>query len=302
MLHIPTTAQTQEMRRIYYPDGKRRVDPLIQYADERSLAFWYMDDGRLKWIFGKPYANIHTEGFRFEEVEKLQSWMESEWDLCASAYRVREGQYFLHLNQRSSARFFRMIAKHTHPSMRYKLPKEYLDTPLEMIPTDRLGIAAERVISVRPVDTPSLLYDIEVEGAHNFVVNRSVVHNCGKGLLGQELAKHGVPIWEYDPAIPGRDEAPHPAELTICTDVLEHIEPDKLQAVLKDLQRCVLRVGFFVIDTLPAQKTLADGRNTHQILKDAAWWGKKLSAYFKVAFLQKRGRELFVLVGPKGSS
>ena len=121
-------------------------------------------------------------------------------------------------------------------------------------------------------------------------------YGCGKGLLAQALP---FPIWEYDPAIPGKTESPRPADLVICTDVLEHIELYHLAYVLDDLRRCVKNVGFFVIDTEKAIKTLPDGRNTHLIVKDRRWWDKHLRKFFTVASIQEKGRELFCIVGPK---
>jgi uncharacterized Rossmann fold enzyme len=47
----------------------------------------------------------------------------------------------------------------------------------------------------------------------------------GKGYLAKAIP---FPIWEYDPAIPGKQESPRPADLVVCTDVLEHVELDKL--------------------------------------------------------------------------
>lgn len=121
-------------------------------------------------------------------------------------------------------------------------------------------------------------------------------YGCGKGLLGKGLP---FPIWEYDPAIEGKDESPRPAELVVCTDVLEHIEPDLLKPVLADLARCVKKVGYFVVHTGPAKKTLADGRNAHLIQKNADWWGKVLGKFFDVAKIVEEGPELKVVVAPK---
>ena len=107
---------------------------------------------------------------------------------------------------------------------------------------------------------------------------RSVLdYGSGKGYLGKELP---FPIWEYDPAIPGKDQSPRPADLVVCTDVLEHIEPEKLIHVLRDLSRCVLKVGYFVIHTGPSGKVLADGRNSHLIQQPPEWWRMKLKKHF----------------------
>lgn len=110
---------------------------------------------------------------------------------------------------------------------------------------------------------------------------RSVLdYGCGKGYLAKELP---WPIWEYDPAIEGKKESPRPADLVICTDVLEHIEPEKLLYVILDLQRCVKRLGYFVIHTGPSTKSLSDGRNSHLIQEGSDWWRQKLSRFFRIA-------------------
>lgn len=120
-------------------------------------------------------------------------------------------------------------------------------------------------------------------------------YGCGKSYLAKALP---FPIFEFDPAVPGKTESPRPADLVVCTDVLEHVERDKLPFVLDDLRRCVRQVGFFVIDTKEAQKTLPDGRNTHQIIKSPDWWTKRLAEFFHVATSQTKGREVFIVVGP----
>lgn len=121
-------------------------------------------------------------------------------------------------------------------------------------------------------------------------------YGCGKGLLAKSIP---FPIWEYDPAIPGKDASPRPAELVVCTDVLEHIEPDHLDAVLSDLKRCVQKVGYFVIHTGPSMKTLADGRNSHLIQQPAGWWSKQVGKFFKVGKIEQAGPLVSMLVGAR---
>jgi len=121
-------------------------------------------------------------------------------------------------------------------------------------------------------------------------------YGCGKGLLAKNIP---FPIWEYDPCIPGKSELPRPAELVVCTDVLEHVEPEKLLFVLEDLKRCVLKVGYFVINTKPAAKTYANGENTHLIQKPREWWEKQLGKFFTIAKTEVAGDELHIVVGPQ---
>lgn len=120
-------------------------------------------------------------------------------------------------------------------------------------------------------------------------------YGCGKGYLGKALP---FPIWEYDPAIPGKDASPRPADIVVCTDVLEHVEDGKVQYVLGDMRRCLLKCGYFVIHLGPAQKTYADGRNTHLTQRSQTWWETKLGKFFDVAKVIRKGPELHVVVGP----
>jgi uncharacterized Rossmann fold enzyme len=121
-------------------------------------------------------------------------------------------------------------------------------------------------------------------------------YGCGKGYLAKSLP---YPIWEYDPAIPGKDETPRPADLVVCTDVLEHIEPDKLTLVLADLARCTKQVAYFTINTAAASKVLPNGKNTHLIQEKQEWWESKLGEFFKIAKVITEGKNiLHVIVSP----
>jgi hypothetical protein len=141
-------------------------------------------------------------------------------------------------------------------------------------------------------DTVKNLYQI-LQKTQPFV---SVLdYGCGRGYLGKALP---FPIAEYDPAIPGKTAAPRAADIVVATDVLEHIEPDKLYYVLADLARCTKQIGYFVIYTKPSTKFLADGRNAHLILKGREWWKKKLSKFFTVARIIEQTNVLIVVVGP----
>lgn len=129
--------------------------------------------------------------------------------------------------------------------------------------------------------------------------NNVLDYGCGKGRLGRVLP---FGIQEYDPAVPGKQEPPRPADLVVCTDVLEHVEPEKIAYVLQDLARCVRKLGYITIHMGPARKTYADGRNTHLIQQGRGWWEKVLAKFFTVAKVWKKGPELHVLVAPKAKA
>jgi hypothetical protein len=104
-------------------------------------------------------------------------------------------------------------------------------------------------------------------------------YGCGKRLLEAGL---GFPTRNYDPGIPGLDARPDPADVVVCLDVLEHIEPELLDEVLADLARVTRRAGYFTVSVTPATKTLPDGRNAHLIVQPREWWEERLSRLFRI--------------------
>lgn len=121
-------------------------------------------------------------------------------------------------------------------------------------------------------------------------------YGAGKRMLAKALP---FPIYEYDPAVPEISELPPPADVVVSSDVLEHIERDKLDAVLDDLRRVTKQIGYFVIHTGEAVKTYPNGTNTHILQEDEKWWTKQLSRYFTIAKCVQKGKELHYVVSPK---
>lgn len=107
-------------------------------------------------------------------------------------------------------------------------------------------------------------------------------YGCGKGALKEAL---DLPVIEYDPAIEGKTKA-IPCDLVACTDVLEHIEPDCLEEVLKHIYAMTQKALFFNISTVPAKKFLSDGRNAHLIIENPEWWREKLEPRFEIVAWQ----------------
>lgn len=118
-------------------------------------------------------------------------------------------------------------------------------------------------------------------------------YGCGKRTLSDALPH--LLITNYDPCIPGYDDPPQPHDLVICGDVLEHIEPECLDAVLDDLKRLTKQAIFMVIATRPAAKTLADGRNAHLIVQPYEWWLEKIMARWGLRLFQHMGGEFAVM-------
>lgn len=120
------------------------------------------------------------------------------------------------------------------------------------------------------------LYHEEITDlARNLQTQDILDYGCGKSTLAMHIP---FKIKQYDPAILKYSLPPEPADIVVCTDVLEHIEPDCLEDVLLHISALTKKLAYFVISTVEAKKILSDGRNAHLIVEDARFWLNKLWA------------------------
>lgn len=193
------------------------------------------------------------------------------------------------------------MAKHDKTPRRNKVQIAFC--PLPTITQDYIA-QNEQLHKLNAAYGISVLKHINtIKKVYDTTKSKSILdYGCGKGLLAREL---DFPIWEYDPAIEGKKASPRAADLVVCVDVLEHVEPNLLDMTLKDLVRVTKKIGYLVINTSPSSKVLPDGRNTHLIQKDMNWWQEKLSQYFTLvsnAITVVDGKELRIVVSPKVKS
>ena len=124
-------------------------------------------------------------------------------------------------------------------------------------------------------------------------------YGCGKhtNLLKHIKPGHKLTYQAYDPGVPDFAGEPIPAQMVACIDVLEHIEPELLDNVLDHLQSLTELVVMLTIDSGPAGKTLADGRNAHLIQEPMSWWLPKLSTRWELQTVQRISDHSFYVIG-----
>jgi hypothetical protein len=120
-------------------------------------------------------------------------------------------------------------------------------------------------------------------------------YGCGKATLQKNIP---FPIQNYDPFVPEFAKEPVPADLVVCTDVMEHIEPEHVGSVLIDIHALAKQAVFFQIATGPAKKFLPDGRNAHLIQQPGNWWLERLMPYFDIRQFQDGGGGIIVVGTP----
>lgn len=107
-------------------------------------------------------------------------------------------------------------------------------------------------------------------------------YGAGQGSLGKYLRAYDFSVLDYDPAYPAfKGSQPKPRALTVCTDVMEHVELERVDAVLDDIAENTLKYALIVIALTPAVKLLPDGRNAHITLMPPEYWIDKLKSRFR---------------------
>ena len=99
---------------------------------------------------------------------------------------------------------------------------------------------------------------------------------AGKGLVTAALVSDypDIDVQGYEPSR-SQDVLPDKVDMVFSKDVLEHIEPDRLEYVLSDLHRRTSKVQFHLIACHKAIHFLEDGRNAHLIIETPDWWQRK---------------------------
>ena len=123
-------------------------------------------------------------------------------------------------------------------------------------------------------------------------------YGFGKSTLANNLP---FSIKQYDPCVDQFSDEPSPADLVVCTDVLEHIEPEFLDNVFKHLVLLTKKRCYITANTGEAMKKLPDGRNAHLTIKPHDWWENKIKEYFDVITSRHKGYELIAVLKLKES-
>jgi hypothetical protein len=98
--------------------------------------------------------------------------------------------------------------------------------------------------------------------------------------INTQYPNHSFIINEYEPGRKELAKDPPVSDMIVCLDVMEHIEPEKLDKVLEHINNKVNKIMYFNICTIASYGTFPNGQNLHLIIENKDWWIEKLSKYF----------------------
>jgi len=180
-----------ELRRKWYPEGKKVVPEDLSFLNDMAVAKWYMDDGSLAHNDRQnDRACFSTNGFSEQDVQRLCKKLNEMYGVNAVCYDSKGWNIRINAGKNNEIEsFWRRIAPFVIPCMQYKLPVHHRGLWRE-----HPGVAPERkteelvsfegvVESVEEVEINKRNFpfgrkgfDIETE-THNFFAKGVLVHN-----------------------------------------------------------------------------------------------------------------------------
>jgi len=103
---------------------------------------------------------------------------------------------------------------------------------------------------------------------------------AAEGTLGAWLLEQrpDLEVWAYEPRRPEWAEMPPvPVDLVVSTDVLEHVEPELVEATLEQIADIATKAQYHCISCRKAGARLPSGRNAHLTVNPPEWWAKQLT-------------------------
>jgi len=150
-----------------------------------SLAFWYLDDGTIRHKDDglSPTIEFSTHSETEEEVRNLMRTLQ-RFGIESTRYSAYRNSkfigYTIRLNADDTYHFLDLIKNYIPYSMRWKTISKFADVEycLENVHYEKTEMfIPATIISIEETE-PQYVYDITVEGNHNFISNGILSHNC----------------------------------------------------------------------------------------------------------------------------
>jgi T4 RnlA family RNA ligase len=174
-----------EIRTEWYVNNIKQLPADISWIDNFSIAKWYMDDGNLVHHKNFDAACFYTNSFCKNDVERLATVLQNKYGVTTTVFNATGWCIRLHSKHNTADLFWKSIAPHIHPSMRYKLPIQY--HAIDFIPYySDMDLQEEyQTISVKIINIEHLTDDNYKfwGGKVGFDITTTTSNYCVKGVL-----------------------------------------------------------------------------------------------------------------------
>lgn len=167
-------------------DGRKHItEGWLARISPISLAFWHMDDGCLfNSDVQRAHIELQTQRWSDEEVSMLCNMLKTRFGFsptlreCSKTHRN-----IIRISADDTEVFCALIAPFVPQSMKYKLTPAYRNVPyiLDSYPrVESNGLIPSYVMDVEqyaPDNKHQTVYDLTVEGNHNYFAHGVLIHN-----------------------------------------------------------------------------------------------------------------------------
>jgi len=172
--------QILELATELYPNNIKTVTrEYLNKLSSLGLAVWWMDDGSDNGV-------LSTHSFSKKENEIIAEYLKEKWNISSKVSKDKDKDlYYIHIKHSSLKTLKRVIEKHIPDCMKYKIGEGKYNNSFPKIQVVKSAEIPEtlykfRVTKIKEVNTRAkYLYDITVEGNHNFFINGVLTKNSG---------------------------------------------------------------------------------------------------------------------------
>ena len=153
--------------------GRKAIDKhLLSVLDERTLAYWYLDDGspnksnkssttsgngfRYYYTYPIPKLNqfrLYTYAFTLEEHKLIIDWAKEKFDLNFLLVNCTRDGLYLKINQLvERQKFIKLVEKHIPECMKYKIEGVLSYDGIDPIDVKKVSIRGERLNEETPTE------------------------------------------------------------------------------------------------------------------------------------------------------
>jgi len=146
-----------------------------------GFAIMFGDNGSCQHRTG---ASLHTERYSYETNLYFVEAMKRKWDIDAIVGEYSRGPkkyYYIRFRKDATRKLANLIRRYLHPNVRYKLGVRKFGSFEEVASDSRVFCTRyiEKILTEEPTHKRyNFVYNLEVEGNHNYCANSMLVSNC----------------------------------------------------------------------------------------------------------------------------
>lgn len=156
--------------------------------------------------------------------------------------------------------------------------------------SDRHRDLYRRYYETHAVESRPSIWLPRIEALADLHELRTVIdYGCGAARGISQFSR--LAVADYDPAVPGCEAIPAPADLVVSIHALEHVEAGSVNTVIEHMRELALQALLIVVSCEESTKVLPDGSPWHCFARPWDYWLGRLSDFRPLETIKEPGKE-----------